>query len=180
MYGNGLANRSILLLLALALSGCAVPRASFRTTPVQPMEPADSFPYYAIHVNVESATAEPAFEEVRTITEGLVRRLQEMNVTSQVIHTYETDVDEGQLLIHLSVTDIRRVGGWQRFFLGIFAGKASVTAKVDLFCGDTQSLIGSYEIFAESTTRSETRDAIRATIDGVADILTENYRLAPG
>jgi hypothetical protein len=172
MRRKAVVNRPVLLSLLLALGGCAVPVA--HVTPIHPLQSAASIPYHAILINVESSAPADLSKDVVDIASQLTEQVRELNAVPQVLRGDRTVVAENQLLIHLTVSKLRKVGWVKQFFLGVFAGKASMTSTVQFVDGNTQSPIGSYELFADGP---GTGNAVGLTLEAVVNLLKENYGL---
>lgn len=179
MRSRVLTKGTAFLPLVLVLGACAVPTASM--TPIQPIEPAASIPFRVIFINVESSTPENIAEEVADVAYQLAERIRELNAVSQVIQSERSEVGADELLIRLTISDMRKVGGGKRFFLGIFAGKASMTSTADFIDGNTQERIGSYEIVGDTPgNQGTTAQAIALTVTAIVDILKESYHITGG
>ena len=179
MRSRVLAKGTAFLPLVLVMGGCATPTAHL--TPIQPLEPAASIPFRAIFINVESNTAEDIYEEVADVAYKLAERIRELNAVSQVIQAEHSEVGQDELLIRLSISEIRKVGGVKRFILGIFAGKASMTSTAEFIDGNTQERIGNYEIIGDTPANSgTTANAIALTVTAIVDILKETYSITGG
>jgi len=179
MRCKALAKGAAFLSLVLVMGGCVAPTA--HTTPIQPLEPAASIPFRAIFVNVESSTPEDIYEEVGDIAFKLTERIRDLNAVSQVIQAQHSEVGNDELLIRLTISDMRKVGGVKRFFLGIFAGKAYVNTTAEFIDGNTQELIGNYEIIGDTPgNQGTTGTAIALILEAIVDILKETYSITGG
>ena len=179
MRSRVLAKGTAFLPLVLVLGGCVAPTAHM--TPIQPLEPAASIPFLAIFINVESSTPEDIYEEVADVAFRLTERIRDLNAVPQVIQAERSEVGKDELLIRLTISDMRKVGGVKRFFLGIFAGKASMTSTAEFIDGNTQERIGSYEIIGDTPgNQGTTGTAILLTVEAIVDILKETYSITGG
>jgi len=175
MRRRSLVQKTVLLPLLLALGGCAVPAADI--TPIQPLESAASIDYRVIYINVESSAPSDLTKDVAEIAFQLSERIRELNAVPQVIQSDHSQVADNELLIRLTISNLRKVGWVKQFFLGVFAGKASMSSTAEFVDGNTNELIGSYELRGEGP---GTGNAIWLTIEAVVDLLKENYGISGG
>lgn len=172
---KGVAALPFLLLLA----GCISP--GYRTAPVEPLDPAPRLPYSSVCVHVEPGTAEDVAKELTELGMQISEQIMDLNVVPRVIVGDASAADPDALMIHVSVTQIRKVSGLKRFFLGAFAGKASLTSEVEFSEASTGRHLGTYQITGESGgsgLSGGTGDAVRQTAAAVVEILRDAYSIA--
>ncbi len=167
-----------LLPLLLLLASCA----SVNTIPVMTMEPIGGFPYESIVLDVVPATAENTREQT---TDLEIRVAEELRDVEQIpeVRLAHPDVEPGNaLVVKVSIKGIRKVSGVSRFFLGAFAGKASMNTEVTFVDGPTEKTLGIYEITGKSGgsgVSGGTDEAVVQTADGIVDIICETYGIKP-
>lgn len=166
-----------LWLLVLVLGGCT---ATFQTTPIQPLEPAGDL---HIHIaNVESNVSEDISQEISDLEIELAERFRALDDVSQVSLGGTPGEHEGAVLVKVSISEIRKVSGARRFFLGEMAGRASMTADVEFIDGDSGIVLGRYEVVGKSGNTEFsglTGDAVEKTAEAILAVMAEGYAWMP-
>ena len=78
------------------------------------------------------------------------------------------------LLLKATITKVKRVGGTKRFMLGVGAGRANISAQVNLSDARTGKELGSYTITGESggsAFAGGTDDAVKKAAEQVVAVL---------
>jgi len=166
------------LVVLVLLVGCA----TVNTIPVHSLEPLGMFPFSAIVLDVDQNVAEDAQQQAFDLQ---IRVVEELNRTAAIpeVRLSHPDVsDDGALLVRVSVEGMRKVSGAARFFLGSFAGKASMTTEVTFLDGSSGEMLGIYQITGKSGgsgMSGGTDDAVVQTADGIVAIICETYGFTP-
>ncbi|MEN8005701.1 MAG: DUF4410 domain-containing protein, partial [Candidatus Krumholzibacteriota bacterium] len=177
MNRNNFSKGLFVLPLLLVFGGCT---AGFNTMPIQELEPSPTIPYWAIRVDVNPALAEDATQELTDLEIQLMEGIKELGAVKKVVLEHPGTETENSLLIRVTVSNLRKVSGTSRFFLGSFAGKAKMTALVDFIDGNDGTELGKYKIVGSSGGSGfsgGTEDAVTQTAEAIITILAENYSI---
>jgi len=171
--------KMICLLSLLALfTGCA----NVAMIPVQTMKPMTEFPYDGVVLDIAPATAEDTREQTNDLEIYVAKAIGDIEQIPEV-RLAHPEVETGNaLLVKVAVKGIRKVSGTARFFLGAFAGSASMNTEVTFIDGPTDELLGIYEITGKSGSSGMsggTDDAVVQTADGIVDIICESFGVKP-
>jgi hypothetical protein len=119
-------------------------------------------------------------EKERTDLEGLaLAKIKALNMFQSVQLGDGAGAQAGTLIATASISKIKKVGGVKRFFMGAFAGRASMTTDIMFVDGESQREIGSYSITGQSGgtgVSGGTSDAVKKAAEGIADLLAKNYK----
>lgn len=172
-YKFSLGSFSLVVLLAFLIA-CA---ASSTMVPEQPL--ATSLKAYTNFIlSVESEVTEDVEKELNDLRGLVLSKVMSLNVFDKVQLQEDAESEEGTLLVDVKITDIRKVSKGTRFWLGAFAGQASMTTRLlfaDAFTGDR---LGIYTVTGSSGGMGYsggTSDAVEKTIEAIADIISNNY-----
>ncbi len=111
------------------------------------------------------------------VEEQLPEGMKKLGVFPSVVLGEESDPSEDMLLVRATIIDIRKVSGAEQLFLGIFAGQASITARVVLIDGGTRESLGSDTVTRESGGLGMSRgtgQAVESTALGIVDLIAKN------
>ena len=166
-----------LCLLVPALGGCT---ATFQTTPIKPLERASTL---HVHIaSIESDLNENISQEIADLEVELVDRFRALDVVSQVTLGGAPGLHANAVSVRISISEIRKVSGAKRFFLGEMAGRASMTADVEFIDGESGIVLGSYEVVGRSGNTKYagvTGDAVEKTAEAILAIMAEGYSWIP-
>ncbi|UCG86268.1 MAG: DUF4410 domain-containing protein [Gemmatimonadota bacterium] len=172
-----LRNGTVLLPLLMMSGGCT---ATFQTTPIQPLQRAGDL---HIHIaSVESNVPEDISREISDLEVELVDRFRALDAVSQVSLGGVPGEHEDAVLVRVSISGIRKIGGARRFFLGEWAGRASMTADVEFIDGDSGIVLGRYEVVGRSGNTKYlgvTGDAVAKTAEAILAVMAEGYTWMP-
>ncbi len=172
MRGQRVVRVSAAAAILAAVVGCA----GTRVTATQPLAMGISR-YARLVFWTESAVGEDVSHEVSSLEQQVLERVKRLRVFPSVLLGEEPVPSEDMLLVRATIMDIRKVSGAERFFLGIFAGQASITAQVVLIDGATGETLGSYTVTGESGGLGMSRgtgQAVENTAQGIADLIARN------
>jgi hypothetical protein len=159
----------------ILLIGCA---ASNKMIPNQPLIMSlDSYKNFS--VMVESDGTEHVEKELSDLRCLVLSRIIELNLFDKIILKDDMVPEEKTLLVHVKITKIRKVSGRTRFFLGSFAGKASVTSELLFVDANSNKTIGIYTVIGRSGNHDfsgGTHDAVKKTTEAITDIISNNYK----
>lgn len=129
--------------------------------------------------SVESHVTQDINKELDELKSEIFEKISLLGVFRSIQFASDCEKAEGCLLVVISISDIKKVSGAKRFFLGAFAGRANVKADITFIDAATQETIGSYTVIGESGgtgLSGGTADAIRKTSEAIAKIIKDNYR----
>ncbi|MCK4371914.1 MAG: hypothetical protein KAW61_02155, partial [candidate division Zixibacteria bacterium] len=84
---------------------------------------------------------------------------------------------DGVLQVNAEVTKVKKVGGTERFMLGAFAGKASMTATVVFLEPASLDTLGSYTVTGKSGgtgMSGGTKSAVGKTAQAIVQLISDN------
>ncbi len=161
----------IALLLSLYIGGCA---ASFEFGTRQPLK-AKLGEYKTLVLKVESSVTENIDKELNDLRGLTVSQIMSLNAFKNVQLAGSTDnYGEGTLLVRMVIADINKVSASERFWLGAFAGQASMQIDVTLVDAASKKLLGSYAAKGSSGGTGYsggTADAVEQTVTAVVEII---------
>jgi len=120
--------RLVVLLSSVALAGCAARGTIAAPDPIAVR--LDGYSHLA--VDVVAAVDEDVEAESARLRERIVEEVQKTGRFGSVGTSASDGTPAGTLRLIATITDIRKVSGGQRFFGGVFAGRARVTLRVQL------------------------------------------------
>ena len=133
--------------------------------------------YKTVTLQVTSAE-EDVEEELAELEENIINELTKLQLFESVSLGTSADSTQSDLHIKATVLNMKKVGGRTRFFLGAFAGRASVELALTLTEKKNNTLIGSYSIEGESGGTGfsgGTDDALDKAAEQIAQLVLENY-----
>jgi hypothetical protein len=161
------------LLLTLAvIGGCT---ASSKLAPVEPLEAPLSH-YSSVIVSVESFVKEDLDREINDLEHLTVKEINKLNIFQDVSLGDGAEKSENTLLVKVSIMYVDKVSGSERFWLGVFAGQASIKADILFIDAQTGEKLGSYIVTGQSggvDWSGGTSDAVRETAEGIASVISE-------
>ncbi len=161
------------LLFALFLGGCA----SSEVLVKKPVE--TKFNQFSNFVlAVESNVTEEVADEITALEVNVMNRVRGLNLFQTTKLGIDENLPEGTLIVKATITDINKVSGTARFFLGAFAGQASMTINMQFIDGATNNVIGEIDVTGKSGGTGYaggTNEAIDKAAEAVADVVTQNY-----
>jgi hypothetical protein len=169
-------NVGILMALSLALIGGAGCSARSKLTPRRPLD-ARLGSYSSVLVSVESRVTEDAQKELSDLEGLVVSRVKSLNAFESVQLGAGADPPPGALLVNITISRLKKVGGTKRFMLGAFAGRASMSADVSFADAASGKVLGAFTVTGESGGSGYaggTRDAVEKTAQGIADLISRN------
>lgn len=128
--------------------------------------------------SAETSVAEDVNEEITDLEVTVINRVKGLNLFKSTELGDGKNAKEGSLIIKAVITDINKVSGTARFFLGAFAGKASMTIDVSFIDAKTGNSIGEFNITGKSGGTGYaggTSEAIEMTADKIAEVISQNY-----
>ncbi|NIO02176.1 MAG: DUF4410 domain-containing protein [Candidatus Latescibacteria bacterium] len=165
----------VLMLAGGVLVGCT---AQSKMVSLRPLD-TDLRPYTSMVVSVEPLVTEDVEKEIAALESLIVAKVEEVGVFEDVQVGSAEDSTEGTLLVKVTITEIKKVSEGQRFWLGAFAGRATMTTEVLFMVAVSRQTLGSYSITGESGGTGfsgGTGHAIDKTATGIADVIAKNYR----
>ena len=117
-------------------------------------------------------------KEITDLEYMVANNIKELNIFQDVTLGDYSETSESTLLVKLSIMKIKKVGGFERFMLGAFAGKASMTTDVVFVDAASGKELGSYSVTGQSGgtgVSGGTSDAVREAAEGVAKVISENF-----
>jgi hypothetical protein len=129
--------------------------------------------------SVESHVSEDINKELNELRSEIFKKVSILGVFRSIQFARDCEEAEGCLLVVISISDIKKVSGAKRFFLGAFAGRANMKTDITFIDAAAQETIGSYTVTGESGgtgLSGGTGDAIRKTSEAIVEIIQENYR----
>ena len=129
--------------------------------------------------SVESQMSQDMNKELSVLKKDIFEKVSNLNIFRSIQFARDCEKAEGCLLVVVSISEIKKVSGVKRFFLGVFAGRAMMKADITFIDAATQETIGSYTITGESGgsgMSGGTGDAIRKTSQAIVEIIQKNYR----
>lgn len=163
-----------LLLATMILTSCAGTYMTLR----QPFE-TDLGPFSSFVFSVESNVTDDVTKEMADLEERVLSKVKSLNLFQNVELGDEPEPTQGKLHVTATITHIKKVSGMTRFFLGVFAGKASMTTDVIFLDAATGKAIGSFSVTGESGgtgLSGGTSDAVEKTAEGIAGLISKNYK----
>ncbi len=160
------------LLFLAALTGCS---SRGNLSEIRPVK-GDLSEYSNLLVSVESNVAEDVEEERVELQDMIVADLASQDAFSTVGIDDGTRPEDSTLLMKIFISDIKKVGGVKRYFLGVFAGRAKVVTEVRLVDGSTSQELGRYEIVGESATAgggTTTGDAVTEAAEAICELVMD-------
>lgn len=167
------------LILSALIAGCS---AQFSMSPVSPLaEPLSE--YRAAYLACESATTEDVAGELADLSGLTLSRIMEMGVfESAQLADAGDQYGAGDLVIRVSILNIKKVGGFKRFMLGAFAGRASMEIDVQFLDGASNRVLGSYLAKGESGgtgMSGGTSIAVMKTAEAIENLIAANFAPRP-
>jgi hypothetical protein len=134
------------LLWVMALLGCAA-----RGTIATPDPIATNLDAYSrLAVDVVSAVEDDVEEESVRLRDRIVEEVQKAGRFTDVQPSTTGSAPQGSLRLIATITDIRKVNAGQRFFGGVFAGRARVILRVQLVEMANGAILHEQEVTGES------------------------------
>ncbi len=129
--------------------------------------------------SVEAQMMEDMNKELNELKSRILQRISELNIFRSIQFARACEKSEGCLLVKVTISEIKKVSGPKRFFLGSLAGRAKMKADITLIDATTQETIGSYTVTGESGNTDfsgGTGEAVRKTSEALVEVIQENYR----
>ncbi|MEJ2637199.1 MAG: DUF4410 domain-containing protein [Calditrichia bacterium] len=165
--------KPILFFAALILSSCA---GNQMVTQHQLEKNLDAYP--VLNFAVETSMNENIVNEMAVLRAKVHKKLQDLNLFQNIEFVDKPEPAEGKLLVKATITEIRKVIGAKRFFLGALAGKAAITVDVVFIDIATEEVLGSYTVTGKSGgsgLSGGTEDAIKKTAEAIVELISSNY-----
>ena len=163
-----------LLAVVALLIGCA---ASNKMIPKQPLNMSlESYKNFGVYV--ESAVTVDVEKELTDLRCLILSRIIELGFFNKIILKDDVKPGENTLIVNVKITKIRKVSRRARFFLGSFAGKASMTAKLLFVDANSNKILGTYTVIGSSGNHDfsgGTQKAVKKTTEAIAEIISDNY-----
>ncbi len=159
---------ALLGLLALSLPGC-----SARSSSVVNTAPPDISSYSTLAVAVESQVADTDKEKT-ALASQIMALVKPRERFKEVRPAGARENKPRTLLLTATITNVKKVGGTKRFMLGVGAGRANVTAQVNLTDAKTGKAVGSYTVKGESggsAFAGGTEDAVNKASEQIVSVL---------
>lgn len=153
--------------------GCA----GSKSLAVRPIESKLSA-FTTIYFSTESSIVEDVSQQMDDLEVEFLERLNKEGYFPSALLGTCTENCEKALIIKAVVSSVKKVSGTSRFFLGAFAGKASLTTEVTFIDGGTGATIGSYEVTGKSGGTGYsggTGDAVKKTAKAIVKLIRENF-----
>ena len=134
--------------------------------------------YNTVVVSVKSKVAEDVDDQLDDLREETIARISKLKLFDLVTFADGAQANPGHLWIDISITQARKVGGASRFWLGMFAGKASMTTETKFIDAVTGDILGVYKIKGETGSTGSsgtTSQAVEKTADGIVKVIKEKY-----
>lgn len=164
-------NRLLILAVALLLSACAA-SGSIQVTSSVPAS-IDSAKSGAVDVATSVAGKT---ETADALQKAIISQLLSKNVFKSV-----TATDQSDYLLKVNVVDVKEVSQGARIMLGALAGKAGITAQVDVLDRRNGTVTGSMVAKGQSSGGTvfagTTQEAIDQTATQIVDYLLRSRRL---
>jgi hypothetical protein len=163
-----LAGAALVGLLVISLPACSARSSSGVATPTT-----DISAYSTLAVAVDSTVADSEKEKVALASEIMVR-VKPSGRFKEVRPAAARETKARTLLLKATITKVKKVGGTKRFMLGVGAGRANVSAQVNLSDARTGKELGSYSITGESggsAFAGGTEDAVKKAAEQVVAVL---------
>ena len=167
------------LILSIFVAGCA---PSFTMSPISPLAgPLNEYRF--AYLACESNTTEDVVKELTDLRGMALSNILGLGVFEHAQLASSSDqYEEGDLLIKVSVQNIRKVGGAKRFMLGAFAGKASMEINIQFVDASNDRVLGSYLAKGESGgtgISGGTSDAVAKTAEAIGNVIASHFRPIP-
>jgi len=157
--------------LGAVFSGCA----SSRSTAIHAFEQKLNG-YKALCFTTVPMTAEDIEKERRDLEDQVLKLVEKQRIFGWTqIGSCDTS---GTLNVQALITDIRKVSGTARFFIGAFAGEASLTSDVVFLDGATGDTLGVYTVTGKSGgsgMSGGTESAVKQTAKAISKLIKANY-----
>jgi hypothetical protein len=168
--------------LVLALIGCGmIGCAATSLVAVEPIEvPING--YTTVYLSSDSDVAEDISEELFSFDEIAAKKLNKSKLFKQVIIGTCDSSCERVLNIKMTVTHIKKVSGTARFFLGMFAGEASLEARTTITDAATKQVLGTYDLGGTSGKTGysgDTKSALQHAANALVNLLKEKIKDQP-
>jgi hypothetical protein len=162
------------LLVVILVAGCT---STFQMTPKSPLN-AKLNNYNKVYLSVESNVTDDVEKELSDLRGLTLSKILSLNAFNKVQLASATDVyNKGSLLLKVTISDVRKVSGANRFMLGAFAGKASMNVYIEFIDALKNKSIGSYTATGSSGGTGYsggTSDAVKKTVEAIMDVIKNN------
>lgn len=160
-------------LFSIALVGCA----GTNLTAILPLEQSLS-PYKTLYFSAEPMTTENIDNEIIDLEQRVVSDLNDKVASEWALIGTCTDSCENAILVKAMITDIRKVSSSARFFGGVFAGKASMTADVVFVDAVRKDTVAVYTVTGKSGgtgVSGGTESAVYHTAKAIVELIQSHY-----
>lgn len=169
----------VLAVGCLILAGCA--QSVFVPTMAMEKQLND---YATVYFTSTSHTAEDITQELIIFEEETVKKIEKLKLFTDIWQGHCNANCGRTLQVQATVTSIKKVSGGARFFLGMFAGEASLEATMYVTDASNTDTLGVYEVKGTSGSTGfsgTTKSALQKAGQAIANILKENFTsVAPG
>ncbi|UCC38605.1 MAG: hypothetical protein JSV96_12320 [Candidatus Aminicenantes bacterium] len=166
----------VLLIFMAAFAGCT---ATSQMKPNLALNTGhNQYPVCAF--SVESNVNEDLDKELIELKSEILKRVSHLNIFRSIQFTKDYEKAEGCLLVVVSISEIKKLSGSKRFFLGAMAARAKIKADITFIDAAAQETIGSYTVTGKSggsDFSGGTGEAIRKTAEAIVEIIQENYKM---
>ena len=163
-----------LLLFLMLIAGCT---ARSQILCRQPLETGLRH-YSTLVFSAESDVTDDVTMEMADLEEQVLASVKSRRLFQNTQLGESEESPESTLFVKASISNTKKVGGTTRFFLGAFAGRASMTADVVFIDAETGRALGSYTVIGESGGSGYsggTNDAVKKTAECIADLICRNH-----
>ncbi len=134
--------------------------------------------YLGAYFSADAQIAEDIAEDLYKFEEATAKRINKAKLFQAVNIGQCKGKCEKSIEIKATVTDIKKVSGTSRFFLGAFAGEAYVEATVTIFDAETKESLGIYTVKGTSGSSGysgDTSSAFDNAAKAIVKIIKENF-----
>jgi hypothetical protein len=163
----------LLVALGLLLTGCGGTQLSAFQPFSQHLNQ-----YKDFYLSVEGAVTEDFAEEATVLEERVRDKVDKLQLFRKAHYGQCTDSCEAALNVKAVITEVNKVSGSSRFWLGMFAGDAKLVTEVTFNEAATGEVVGVYEITRTSGSSGfsgDTGSVVRNTADEIVKLIKENF-----
>ena len=160
------------IIVIIFFSGCGGSSMTVQQPIEKSLTPFSNFLFYC-----ESNVAEDVTEEITELEAEVAKEVKTLAVFDSIMLGDTEEVTDGTLKVKATIQQIDKVSGAERFFLGAFAGSASMTIDVLFSDAATGETLGAFSITGESGgtgLSGGTSEAITETAIAIRDLIKEN------
>ena len=160
------------VVLGAVVAGCGGTKLTVIQTLEQPLTK-----YRTLYFAVEPAVAEDISQEVSDLEVRVIDKLNKLELFETTRLGRCPDTCANTVAIEAVITDINKVSGGKRFWLGAFAGNAKMTANVTFIDATTGDVIGLYTVTGDSGgtgVSGDTNSVVRGTANEIVKLIQAN------